>query len=342
MKIKSLLFAGAAVLGLTAGGTALSQNMNVHAQNINFRPNTVRPTRTVRRPAIRHYQNSNLVGRNDLIRHHHLRLPRAKAAVAMDGRTGQVVYQKNANQRRFVASTGKLMTLYLTERKLARHPHAWNQRVGVSNAIVRMGSNSNFDSYHFARGHRYRIGDIFKGALVGSDCDAATRLGQWVGGSNRRFINIMNQQARSWHLNANFTSASGLENHDLAPYGFWCRGGYYNGTKISARSLAVITYHLLRDFPSIMKYSRIHNITLAHRNNHNYNNILPGRKFYQRGLHTDGLKTGYTGAAGYCFVGTGKKPGKDRLITVILHDPTEFSDTDDLMHFVYRYSRLYR
>ena len=341
MKIKSLLLAGAALLSLTAGGTALSQNTNVHAQNADPQANVTRPAQKAKRPAVYSYRNGS-AGQNDLIHHPHLHLKRAKAAVAMDGRTGQVVYQKNGDQRRLVASTGKLMTLYLTERKLARQPGAWHHRVGVSNSIVRMGDNPNFDSYHFARGRRYKISDIFKGALVGSDCDAATRLGQWVGGSNHHFIYMMNQQARLWHLNATFTSASGLENHDLAPYGFWSRGGYHSGNKVSARSLAVITYHLIHDFPRIMRYSKIQNITLAHRNNHNYDNILPGRRYYQRDLHTDGLKTGYTGAAGYCFVGTGKRPGKDRLITVILHDPTEFSDTDDLMHFVYRYSRLYR
>ncbi len=330
MKIKQLkLFL---LISLALTGTALATNSHriYAASQVPVIQQSKQPARQPR------------IGSRDLIQGPKLRLKRAKAAVALDGRTGQVVYQKNANQKRLVASTGKLMTLYLAEKKLSRDPNGWNQKVRISKPLIRMGYNGNLDGFKFKAKKRYRIRKIFKQAFVASDDNSAIRLGEWVGGSNRHFITLMNRQARKWHLRANFTSASGLENDDLAPYGLWVRGGYYSGNRISAKSLAIIAYHLINDFPGVMRYSIIKETTVDGQRLHNYNNLLPGRKYYERHLHVDGLKTGYTPAAGYCFVGTGKRPGKDRLITVVLDDPTEFSDTDDLMNFVYRNSNLYQ
>ncbi len=68
---------------------------------------------------------------------------------------------------------------------------------------------------------------------------------------------------------------------------------------------------------------------------YNYNNLLPGRRYYDSSLKVDGLKTGFTNLAGYCFVGTGQKSGHDRLITVVLHDEDEFTETRSLMQYVY-------
>ena len=68
---------------------------------------------------------------------------------------------------------------------------------------------------------------------------------------------------------------------------------------------------------------------------YNYNNMLQGRKYYQASLNVDGLKTGYTPLAGYCFVGTGQKAGKHRVITVVLHDENEFTETQSLMNYAY-------
>ncbi|XIF20553.1 MAG: D-alanyl-D-alanine carboxypeptidase [Acetilactobacillus jinshanensis] len=72
---------------------------------------------------------------------------------------------------------------------------------------------------------------------------------------------MMNKQAHQWHLRARFTSASGLENDDLAPYGYWVKGGYHSGNLISAKSLATIAFYLIKDYPSIMKYTKINNFT---------------------------------------------------------------------------------
>ncbi|GAF37973.1 D-alanyl-D-alanine carboxypeptidase [Lentilactobacillus farraginis DSM 18382 = JCM 14108] len=67
---------------------------------------------------------------------------------------------------------------------------------------------------------------------------------------------------------------------------------------------------------------------------------MPGRAYYQASLKVDGLKTGFTDLAGYCFVGTGKKAGHDRLITVVLHDENEFTETRSLMNHVYRNHKI--
>ncbi|QBP18899.1 D-alanyl-D-alanine carboxypeptidase family protein [Acetilactobacillus jinshanensis] len=286
-------------------------------------------------------QSNSLVGTYHLIHGHHYSLPKGKAGVAMDARTGQIVWAKHPNQKRLVASTAKLMTLYLAEQKLAKHPHAWYHKLHISRPLIAMGRNPAFDAFRFKAHKRYSVGDLFKATIIASDDNAAIRLGELVGGTNRNFIKMMNRQARKWHLRATFTSASGLENDDLAPYGYWVKGGYYSGNMVSAKSLAIIAYYLLKDYPSILKYTKINNYTEDGQNLHNANRNLPGQYWNRPNLYVDGLKTGYTPRAGLCLVGTGQKPGKDRLITVLLDDSGEFGEDNDLMNFVYKYSDLY-
>ncbi|MDF7639731.1 serine hydrolase [Lactobacillus sp. ESL0791] len=260
---------------------------------------------------------------------------RAKAYIALDRKSGNVLTQKNSHHRYLVASTGKLMTIYLARRKLANHPKAWKKKLKYSSSLVRMARNPSLDGFHARRGHKYTLRTIMKSAIIDSDNNSAIRLGQWVGGSNKHFISMMNKQARLWHLKARFTSASGLENDDLARYGFWVKGGYYSGNLLSAKDLAVIAYHLVNDYPSIMKYFKTKVAYASGQRLVNQNRILPGQKYYIRSLQPDGLKTGYTPRSGLCFVGTCNK--KRGLITVVINDPNEFSDTDKLMKYTYKH-----
>lgn len=271
---------------------------------------------------------------------HQFKLPAARSAIAINRKTGQTIYHKNDHRAYLTASTSKLMTLYLAERKLTRVPHSWHQRVRIPNNLVRMGNNPSFDAFHFKAHRKYSVGDLFKSSFVGSDDNSAIALGEWAGGSNHHFLYMMNKQARLWHINAHFDSACGLENDDLARYGLWQKGGYYNGNRLSAKALAVIAYHLVNDYPQVMKYSKISKLTLHHQKLINENRILKGQTFYVKSLRPDGLKTGWTPKAGLCFVGTSNKKDTDGVIIVLLHDGAEFGDADKLMKFSYKHMHI--
>ncbi|WEV38279.1 serine hydrolase [Lactobacillus sp. ESL0680] len=259
---------------------------------------------------------------------------KARAYIVLNRKTGAILLQKNANKKYLTASTGKLMTIYLARRKLANHPHDWQKRLKFSKSLIKMGTNPNFDGFHAKKGYTYTVKQIFESAIIDSDDNSAIRLGQWVAGSNRKFIKMMNKQAKLWHIKAQFTSASGLENDDLARYGYYVNGGRTSGNLLSAKSLAVIAYHVAHDYPSSMKYFATESMKVAGQRMVNQNRMLPGKKYYHKSFKVDGMKTGWTPRAGYCFVGSSRKGAG--LITVTLHDNNEFSDTAKLMRFTYQ------
>ncbi|WEV41027.1 serine hydrolase [Lactobacillus sp. ESL0681] len=258
---------------------------------------------------------------------------KAKAYAVLDRKTGEVLVQKNANKQYLTASTGKLMTIYLAARKIDNKSKNWNKKVKFSKTLVNMGNNPNFDSFHVKSGKKYTIRQVMQSTIINSANNSAIRLGQWVAGSNKEFIKMMNKQAKLWGLKATFTSASGLENDDLSPYGYWVQGDLNSGNLLSAKDLAIIAYHVANDYPELMKYFKTTSKVVAGQKLVNQNRTLPGQKFYQKSLKPDGMKTGWTPRAGYCFVGSSQKD--DGLITVVLNDPDEFSDTTKLMNFTY-------
>ncbi|WP_395322882.1 D-alanyl-D-alanine carboxypeptidase family protein [Levilactobacillus parabrevis] len=262
-------------------------------------------------------------------------LTKARAAVAMDAKTGKVVWAKHANTARPIASVSKLMTLYLTLKKIDGKSRNWNHKIKItSRGLVSMSRSAAYGGFHFKLNHKYTVRQLYYAAFLDSSNNSAIALGQWVGGSNGKFIRKMNAQAKAWKMGqAHFVSASGLENSDLRQYGY--AYGKANANKVSAKDVALIARHLMTQYPRVLKDGKIGSMKVNGQVCHNYNNLLKGRKYYRASLKVDGLKTGYTPLAGYCFVGTGQKSGKHRVITVVLHDENEFTETRSLMNHAY-------
>lgn len=264
----------------------------------------------------------------------------AKGAVAMDAKTGKVVWSRKANTARPIASTSKIMTLYLTLQKVNSKSGSWNDVVDTSSkGLVAMGNNSSVGGFRFKSGHKYTVKDLYYAAYLDSSNNAAIALGKWVAGSNAKFIQKMNAQAKAWNLqHTGFVSASGLENSDLRSYGY--SYGSANANQVSPKDLALITRHLITDYPRVLTDGKIGSKTVDGQLCYNYNNLLKGRKYYQASLNVNGLKTGYTPLAGYCFVGTAQKSGKHQLITVVLHDENEFTETRSLMNHAFKQASM--
>ncbi len=265
----------------------------------------------------------------------------AKAAVAINAKTGKVLWHKNMNTPRAIASVSKLMTLYLVEKKVAQTSATWHSKVNTAySGLKTMGRSSVYGGFKFTKNH-YTVRQLYEAALIASSNNAAIALGQWVAGGaspayNRKFIKLMNRQVQTWKLGrAKFVSANGMEQNALRSFGYSVAGG--NANKVSAKDVALMARHLITDFPKTLTYAKKRSVKVAGQYCHNYNNLLPGRKYYQKSLRVDGLKTGFTDLAGYCFVGTGKKAGHDRIITIVLHDENEFTETRSLMNHVYRF-----
>lgn len=264
----------------------------------------------------------------------------AKSAVALDVNTNNNVWTKNANTARPIASLSKLMTLYLVRQKISQGKGTWSSKVTTSNAgLKKLGKSNVFGGFKFNH-NTYTVRQLYLAGLIESSNNAAIALGQWVAGGstpayNKKFIGMMNNQAKEWGLkHSSFVSASGMEQNSLAPYGYSI-GASKNANYVSASDIAQISRHFVVDYNDILTDASVKSMKVDGQTLHNYNNLLPGRKYYQKSLNVDGLKTGYTDPAGYCFVGTGRKSGHDRIITVVLHDENEFTETRSLMNYVY-------
>lgn len=254
----------------------------------------------------------------------------AQSALVMDSQSGDISYAKNADKLRKVASTGKLMTLYLAQRK-AQQEHAWNAKVTVPKNISRMSYDDKDgigSEMKLKVGHQYTVRDLYQAALIESSDSASVLLGEWVSGDNVKFVHLMNQQARAWHLGGHFISASGLENDSISKFGLKVAGGKTDGNMLSAKDLAIIGQHLLKEFPQITKWSSEQSAKVDGTTMTNLNYDLPGTAHSTNGC--DGLKTGFTPSAGYCFVGT-KKQGNSHRIIVLLNDSQVFSDGHKLL-----------
>jgi D-alanyl-D-alanine carboxypeptidase (penicillin-binding protein 5/6) len=153
------------------------------------------------------------------------------------------------------------------------------------------------------------VDELLRGVIVQSGNDASVAIAEAVGGTLDQFVAMMNRQAQAFGLkNTTFKNVTGLTE---------------SGHRSTARDLAVIASHIIRDYPELFAYYSI--------KDYKYNNIAqPNRNLLLRRDPTvDGMKTGFTEAAGYCLLATAQREfpnlgaaggaGKRRIMTVVLN-----------------------
>jgi len=233
----------------------------------------------------------------------------AKSYVLLDMTSNQTLAQRDADTSVDPASLTKLMTAYvvfaaLRDKKLALEQElpvskrAWSERKGG-------GSLMFIDTTMTPK-----VDELLRGMIVQSGNDASVVLAEAVGGTVEEFVAMMNRQAQAMGLkNTAFKNVTGLTEP---------------GHKSTARDLATTAARIIRDFPEYFPYYSI--------KEYKYNNIAqPNRNLLLRRDPTvDGMKTGYTEAAGYCLLATaqrefpnlgpgGNGAGKRRLLAVVLN-----------------------
>ena len=228
----------------------------------------------------------------------------ARHYILLDLTTGQTLAERDADTPTDPASLTKLMTAYLVfgalrdkkltlEQPVAVSERAWNERKGDPSLMF---INTTM---------RPTVDELLHGMIVQSGNDASVALAEAVGGSVENFASMMNRQAQAWGLkNSAFKNVTGMGEA---------------GHKASARDIGVIAAHVIRDFPQYYRYYSIKEWTYNKIRQDNRNLLL------RRDATVDGMKTGYTEAAGYCLVASAARdypnlgPGnKRRLLTVVL------------------------
>ncbi|AXF54975.1 D-alanyl-D-alanine carboxypeptidase family protein [Salicibibacter kimchii] len=257
----------------------------------------------------------------------------AEAVVLLDGDTGNVLWQKNANEPLPPASMSKVMTMYLILEALENEEMDIEDDVDISEVAAGTGGAS----IYLREGSVLSVADLFQATAIASANDASVALAEYAAGSEEAFIDRMNEKARELGLSqdAHFINASGLP-HETLNF----------ESRMTALDTALLGYHLLHDYPDIIDLTKQPTLSLSYRNQilPNTNELLEskdvdanidGADVDQRTSfpEVDGLKTGYTRGAGYSFIGTSEQHGK-RLIAVVMRtDSSEarFEETQKIL-----------
>ncbi|KRL22451.1 serine-type D-Ala-D-Ala carboxypeptidase [Lentilactobacillus kisonensis DSM 19906 = JCM 15041] len=256
----------------------------------------------------------------------------AKEAYVMDAKTGQVLYQKNADTKRPIASLSKLMTLYLTKKAIDHHKIKWNQKVPVDDELIKMSKDPTLGGFKIKRSGEFTVRQLYQAALIASSNSAAIALGKLVGGGNNtQFINMMNRQAEKWGIEATFVSSSGLDNTDLSKYHYQVPHTTSKAQNmVSASAISKVAAKVLGIFPTITQWSNQSTMKVGKQWLVNSNNLLKNKVYYRKSNHVDGLKTGYTINAGLCLTVTFWHNGR-HLIATIIDSDSVFTSMDRLI-----------
>lgn len=136
----------------------------------------------------------------------------AKSAILIEASTGEILYQKNANEKLAPASMTKMMSLILIMENIERGNLKWNDIVVVSKNASSMGGSQIF----LETNEMMTVEDLIKGICIASGNDATVALAEKIAGTETAFVKLMNEKAHSLGLkNTNFVNATGLdaENH---------------------------------------------------------------------------------------------------------------------------------
>lgn len=265
---------------------------------------------------------------------------KAKSAILVDADTGKILFEKNADMILPPASMTKMMSEYLVLEAIEEGKIKWDTTTQISDYAYSISANTSFSGVGLTQQKDYTVRELYEAMAINSDNATTITLAELVAGSEGEFVKMMNKKAKEMGLpEAEFVNSTGLHNSDLGD-------NYPKGTEpdadnlLSARSAALLAYHLINDFPDALEISSIPSTTFDEQQLNNLNWMLPGSEI-QDGAFSfdgmDGLKTGWTDTAGYCFTGTSERNGT-RLITVVMKTNSEqerFQETRKLMEYGY-------
>ena len=240
----------------------------------------------------------------------------APAAIVVDSQTGDVVLSKDADGRRRMASTTKLMTVLLTLERapLSARPRAVRYVAQPAESVLGLRA-----------GERMTVADLLRAVILASANDAAATLARAVGRTPGRFVTLMNQRARRLGL---------THTHYANPIGLDAAGNYSSPRDLATLAIAVRRSAFARavmNRPGALLTSGSRARRIANRNT-----------LVRDVPWISGVKTGHTQQAGYVLVGSGSRRGVE-LVSVVMGDPSESArNIDTLLALNYGFSRYHR
>ncbi|WP_425432120.1 serine hydrolase [Halobacillus hunanensis] len=262
----------------------------------------------------------------------------AESAILVDADTGKILYEKEADLTLPPASMTKMMTEYLVLEAIEKGKISWDTTTQISDYPYSISADPSFSGTGLTQSKDYTVKELYTAMAVNSDNATAIALAELIAGSEGEFVKMMNEKAAELGLpDYQFVNSTGLPNSTLGE-------NYPEGTKpdahnlLSARSAALLAYHLINDFPEVLDYSSITTTKFEGKQIKNWNWMLPDMPGYLSSYGYEGmkgLKTGFTDLAGYCFTGVAERNGQ-RLISVVMKTDSKearFQETRKLMDY---------
>ena len=229
----------------------------------------------------------------------------AEKAIVLDATTGRVLYEKNADERSLIASTTKIMTALVVCRRcnVLDRVKIPKEAVGVEGS-----------SMYLREGEVLTVQELLYGLMLQSGNDAAAALAIHCGGTVEGFAELMNDKARELGMeNSHFVNPHGLDALD-----------HYS----TARDLAMLAAYAMDD-PIFARTVGAKQVTVGERTLTNHNKLL----WQLDGC--EGIKTGYTKAAGRILVSAASREGR-RLVCVTINAPDDWNDHRELLEAGFR------
>lgn len=254
----------------------------------------------------------------------------AKAAVLIEGNTGEILYEKDKDVELIPASITKIMTLTLIFEAIDSGKIKLTDNVSVSEYAAGMGGSQVF----LEPNETQTVDTMIKCISIASANDAAVAMAEKIAGSETNFVKLMNEKAKSLGMkHTQFKNCTGLDD-DIT-------SGHFS----SAYDVALMSRELIMKHPQISNYSTVWMDTIIHKTKKgesefgltNTNKLV---RFYD-GI--TGLKTGSTSKAKYCLSATAKRNGLN-LIAVIMAAPdhkVRFAEAQALLDYGFANCQIY-
>lgn len=220
-----------------------------------------------------------------------------KSYVLLDFDSNMILASSNGDLTLPPASITKMMTAYLAFTELKEKNISMNEDILVSEKAWKTGGSKMFIEV----GKKIKVKDILQGVITVSGNDASVALAEHISGDEKTFATYMNQMAQNIGLeNTNYTNATGLPSDSLYT---------------TAEDIAKLSRSLIIEFPDLYKMYSTKSFKFNDIKQYSRNKLL----FIDDNV--DGIKTGFTKAAGYCLASSAKR-GSRRLIAVVMGAPT--------------------
>jgi len=217
----------------------------------------------------------------------------AQSAILMDKVTGRVLWEKNADEKRAMASTTKIMTCILAlESGMLNHEITVSHKAEIAPKV----------KLYIKEGESYLVEDLLYALMLESSNDVAICIAEGIGGTAEDFCNQMTEKAKEiGAINTCFKTPNGLDAQ-----------GHYT----TAYDLALITKYAL-DNPEFVKIINTPAYTFTEKTTNKSFSVDNKNAFLNMYKGANGVKTGYTGQAGYCFVGSVKQDEMELIVVVL-------------------------